>query len=138
MRRTEREKITVRWIDAETGEDFTDRMNDPSVPPGEGILEVARALGRMMAARQIEAERQLLEVARAGLQAQSGETPLSRTPTPGDELILNGVSYRYDGSSGDGDHFTRLEGEQWKEALVSLRRESAEARWVLQQFTRQR
>lgn len=129
-----KEEVSVRWIDAATGEDFTDRMNDPSVPPGEGILEVARALGRLIAAQQIEAERELMDAVRAGLHAQTEETPLLRTPQPGDELILNGVSYRYDGSTGDGDHFTRMEGEKWKEALASLRRGSAEARWVLQQL----
>lgn len=104
MARTKREKVTVRWIDAETGEDFTDRMNDPSIPPGEGILELARALGRLMAARQVEAERQLPEAVRGGLKAQTEEAPLLRTPQPGDELVLNGVIYRYDGSSGDRRH----------------------------------
>jgi hypothetical protein len=137
MGRPKQEKITVRWIDATTGEDITDRMNDPSVGPGEGILRVAGALGRLIAAQQIEAERQLLEVARAGLQAQPEETPLLRTPKRGDELILNGVTYRYDGSSGDGDHFTRMEGQKWKEVLVSLRQGSPEARWVFQQLSRQ-
>ena len=136
MGRKEREKITVRWIDTETGEDITDLMNDPSVPPGEGILQLAGALGRMMADQQIEAERQLLEAVRAGFQAQPHETPNMRTPKPGDELTLNGVSYRYDGAYGDGDHFTRLKGELCSEALVSLRRGSAEACWVLQQLTR--
>lgn len=134
MGRTKGEEIPVRWIDTTTGEDFTDRMNDPSVPPGEGILEVARALGRLMAARQIEAERQLLEAVTAGLQAQTEEAPLLRTPQPGDELILNGVRYRYDRSTGDGEHFTRMEAERWKDAPVSLKRGSAEARWVLQRL----
>lgn len=133
----EREKIRDRWIDAITGEDITDQMNDPSAPPGEGILKVARALGRLMAAQQIEAERQLLEVAQAELRAQPKESPSLRTPMRGDELILNGVSYRYDGSSGDGEHFTRLKGETWKEALVSLRQGSAEAGWILQELARQ-
>jgi hypothetical protein len=126
--------ITVRWVGAETGEDITDRMAVPSIPPGEGILEVARALGRLMAAQQIKAERQLLEVARAGLESQSEEAPLGRAPEPGDEVTLSGATYRYDGFTASGDHFTRLEGDQQAEALVSLRRGSAEARWVLQQL----
>lgn len=56
-RRTNSEDRSVRWVDTHTGEDFTDRMNDPATPPGEGILELARALGRLMAARRIAAER---------------------------------------------------------------------------------
>lgn len=124
----------VRWIDAQTGEDFTDRMNDSAVPPGEGILEIARALARRMAAQQIKAERQLLEIARTGLDCQSDETSLRRAPEPGDEVTLEGVTYRYDGSTDDADHFTRLKGVQQEEALVSLRQGSPEARWVLQQF----
>ena len=67
---------------------------------------------------------------RAALQAQAEEAPLSKTPQPGDELILNGVCYRYDGSTGDGDHFTRMDEKAWKQALVSLKRGSAEARWL--------
>lgn len=138
MPRTGPHKIPVKWTDAATGEDITDRMNDPSIPPGEGVLAVARALGRLMATQQIEAGRRLMEVARAGLEAQQSEAPQSRTPQPGEVLTLNRVSYRYDGATGDWDHFTRLEGETCSEALVSLRRETAEARWVLQQLARQR
>lgn len=44
MSRKQRDEINVRWVDTTTGEDFTDLMNDPSIPPGEGILELARAL----------------------------------------------------------------------------------------------
>jgi hypothetical protein len=138
MRGSKREKITVRWIDAKTDEDFTDRMNDPSAPPGAGILEVARALGRLMAVRQLEAEGQLLKAVSAELQAQAGESPLLATPRPGDELTLNGVNYRYDGSTDDGEHFTRLKGQDWEEALVSLKRGSAAADWMLRQLVRQR
>lgn len=128
------EKIAATWIAADTGEDITYLMSDPSIPPGDGILKLARALGRLMAAQQMRAERQLLEIARAGLERQSEETPPQRAPQPGDEVTLNGVTYRYDGSTNDGNHFTRLEDHQQEEALVSLRRDSVEARWVLQQL----
>ena len=136
MRETKQDKVTVRWIDAKTGEDFADRMNDPSLPPGEGILEVARAIGRLMAARQIEAKRGLLTAVAAELQAETEERSLSGTPQPGDELTLNGVTYSYDGSTDDGEHFTRLKGESCEEALVSLRRGSAAADWMLRQLIR--
>ena len=59
MHRTRDEDSSVMWIDAETGEDFTDRMNDPASQPGEGILRLAEALGRVLAAQQIEVERQI-------------------------------------------------------------------------------
>jgi hypothetical protein len=137
MARTTRERIPVRWIDAKTGEDITDRMLNPADPPGEGMLALAQALGRLMAAQQVEAEHQLLGDARARIAAQPDELTRSRTPQVGDELILNKVSYRYDGSTDDADHFTRLDGERQPEALVSLRRRSPEAHWVLQQLERQ-
>lgn len=108
-------------------------MADLSIPPGEGILKVARALGRLMAAQQIKAERQLLEIARAGVGSQGDETPPIRAPEPGDKVTLNRVTYRY-GSTEYADHFTRLEGDQHEEALVSLRRDSAEARWVIERL----
>lgn len=59
MHRTRSEDGSVSWIDANTGEDFTDRMNDPAALPGEGILGLARALGKLMAAQEIEAEQQI-------------------------------------------------------------------------------
>ena len=31
---------------------------------------------------------------------------MSRTPQPGDDVILSGVGYRDDGLTGDGDHLT--------------------------------
>jgi hypothetical protein len=132
-----REKITVRWIDAKTGEASTGRMNDPSAPPGKGILEVARAIGRLMAAQQIEAEAQLLKAVSAELQTQAGESLLLATPRLSDQLTLNGVNYSYDGSTDDGEHLTRLKGQDWDEALVSLRRGSAAADWILRQLVRQ-
>lgn len=128
-------KPPVRWIDASTGDDVTDRMADSLIPPGDGILEVARAVGRLMAAQQITAERQLLEIARTGLKSQNHGTPLQRAPRAGDKVTLSGATYRYDGSTDDAHHFTRLEGDQQVEALVSLRRDSPEARWVLEQLT---
>ena len=131
---TKPDKITVRWIDTKTGEDFTDRMNDPSVPPGEGVLEVARALGRFMAALEMEAERQLFSDVTAALQMETAEKALLRSPRAGDALVLNGVSYKYDGSTETGEHFTRLKGENWQEALISLRRGSAVADWLLRQL----
>ena len=134
MGRMKQDEITVRWTDAKTGEDFTDRMNDPSATPGEGILELARALGRLMAAQNIEAGRQLLEGVRAELPAVAEDTPLLRIPQPGDELMLNGVRYRYDGSTADADHFTRMAEEKLNESLISVRRGSPEADWLFKQL----
>lgn len=127
---------TVRWIDSETEEDFTDRMNDPSAPPGDGILRVVRALARQLAAQQFEAERQLLKAVSAELEVQTAESSILATPQVGDEVTLNGVSYKYDGSTEDGEHFTRLKGQDGGEALVSLRRGSAAADWMLTHLTR--
>lgn len=137
MRPIGRDVITVRWIDADTGKDFTDRMNDPLLPPGDGVLELARALGRAIAARQSQAEHQLLKDVAVELQIGAENHVVSRTAQPGDELVLNGVRYRYDGPSLDGEHFTRLRGENWEEALVSLRRGSDAADWMLRHLTRE-
>ncbi len=128
------DKVTVRWIDSRTGEDFTDRMNDPSHPPGEGILKLAAALGRLMAARQIEAERQLLRALGPKLQVQTDRGPVPERPRPDDEMTVDGVTYRYDGATDDGEHFTRMKGEGGPEALVSLRRGSAPADWMLRRL----
>lgn len=128
------EKVTVRWVDSKTGEDFTDRMNDPSQPPGEGILKLAAALGRLIAAQQIEAERQLLKALGAKLMAQTDEGRVPGTPRSDDEVTVDGVTYRYDGATDDGEHFTRLQGEAGPEALVSLRRGSAAADWMLRRL----
>lgn len=129
-------ETALRWIDAESGEDITDRMNDPLSPPGEGILGVARALGRLMAAQQIEAQRELRLSAGQGLLAGSDETWLLGTPQVGDEVTVSGRRFRYDGSTDDGDHFTRTAGNNCEQALVSLRRGSDEARWMFQQLAR--
>jgi hypothetical protein len=127
------DKITVRWLDAETGEDFTDRMNDGTTPPGEGVLAVARALAKLMAAEQFQAERELLRVAWFGLQTPS-EMPDGEPPQAGDIVTLDGVSYRYDCATETGEHFTRLAGRGRREALLSLSRGSAEVGWVFRQF----
>lgn len=131
MSRKQRDETSVRWVDATTGEDFTDLMYDPSVPPGEGILKVARALARLAAARDVDAQRQLLKAVQAELQENAGEHPLQRAPQIGEELLLGGMTYRYDGQTADGEHFTRLKGKNCEEALVSLRRGSTAADWVL-------
>lgn len=135
MSQKQRDEINVRWVDTTTGEDFTDLMNDPSIPPGEGILELARALARFAAARDIEAQRQLLQAVQIELQVTPEEPSPLRTPEVGEELLLAGVRYKYDGSTADGEHFTRLKGANCEEALVSLRRGSAAASWMLRRLT---
>lgn len=135
MRRAKPE-IPVRWIDSKTGEDITARMGDPSIPPGEGILALARALARLAAGDDFAAGQQLLRDVAVELKRQEGDGALAAAPQPGDQLTLNGISYRYDGSSGDADHFTRLKGETFGEALVSLRHGSPPAIWMLRQLSR--
>jgi len=44
MCQTDQYRGAVRWIDAVTGEDFTDRMNDPDLPPA-GPSIIVRAQG---------------------------------------------------------------------------------------------
>lgn len=133
MRKTKPD-ISVRWLDSKTGEDFTDRMNDPSIPPGEGILELAPSLARLAAAEDYEAGRQLLQDVAAELKSRTEDVPLLGTPRPGDELTLNGLRYRYDGSTDEGVHFTRLKSPTIGEALVSLRRGTPAADWMLRQL----
>lgn len=135
MRRAKPE-IPVRWIDSKTGEDITERMGDPSIPPGEGILALARALARLAAAEDFAAGQQLLRYVAVELKGQEGDGPPAAAPKPGAQLTLNGKTYRYDGSSGDGDHFTRLKSETCREALVSLRHGSPPAIWMLRQLSR--
>lgn len=138
MRRAKPE-IPVRWIDSKTGEDITERMNDPSIRPGEGILNLARALARLAAAEDFEAGQQLLRDVAAEMERQAddgspvGWSPVG-APQTGDQLTVNGMTYRYDGATGDGEHFTRLKGDACREALVSLRRGSPPANWMLRRL----
>lgn len=136
MPQDQRGDTNVRWIDATTGEDFTDRMYDLRSPPGEGILKLARALARLAAAHDAEAHRRVLVDVQAELQyEESGEHPLPQEPRVGDGVLLCGASYRYEGPSANGEHFTRLKSDTCSEALVSLARGSAAATWMLKHLS---
>jgi len=135
MSRKQQEEGGVRWIDATTGEDFTDQMNDPSIPPGEGILDFARSLARFAVARDSKAQAQLLQALQTELQATSEERSVPRLPEVGEEVLVAGVRYKYDGSTPDGERFTRLKGATHGEAQVSLGRGSAAAAWMLRHLS---